>query len=275
MTAGLLGYCPSVRRLAGPVALGVALVAATSSSAAFQPVERRHGELELPRVRAGTIVVPEGHRAGRVEVILTLADPPLAAYSRTLAGRSSARRLSTTSRAARAYVAKLQRAQQAAAASLRRAIPQASVERNYTLLLNGMAVELPATELARAAKLPFAHKLYPSLRYSLALNRSPGLIGAGTLAAAGGGTGEGMKIAVVDDGVDPANRFFNPAGYAYPRGFPRGGRKWTTPAGSKKRLAGSIPSSTIAIFIPSPVPPPAAASAPAPISPGLRLRASV
>ena len=229
MTAGLLGYCPSVRRLAGPVALGVALVAATSSSAAFQPVERRHGELELPRVRAGTIVVPEGHRAGRVEVILTLADPPLAAYSRTLAGRSSARRLSTTSRAARAYVAKLQRAQQAAAASLRRAIPQASVERNYTLLLNGMAVELPATELARAAKLPFAHKLYPSLRYSLALNRSPGLIGAGTLAAAGGGTGEGMKIAVVDDGVDPANRFFNPAGYAYPRGFPRGGRKWTTP----------------------------------------------
>ena len=38
-----------------------------------------------------------------------------------------------------------------------------------------------------------------------------------------------MKIAVVDDGVDPTNRFFNPEGYTYPAGFPKGGRKWTTP----------------------------------------------
>jgi hypothetical protein len=218
-----------VRRLAGPVALVVALCATTSSSAAFQPIERRHGEVELPRVRAGTITVPERHRSGRIEVILTLADPPLAAYSRTLSGRSSTRRLSTTSRAARAYVAKLQRAQRAATATLKRAIPQASVRRSYTVLLNGMTVELPATELARAARLSFTHKLYPSYRYTLALNRSPGLIGAGALAAAGGGTGEGMKIAIVDDGIDPANRFFDPTGFAYPPGFPKGGEKWTTP----------------------------------------------
>ena len=38
-----------------------------------------------------------------------------------------------------------------------------------------------------------------------------------------------MKIAVVDDGVDPTNRFFNPEGYTYPAGYPKGGRKWTTP----------------------------------------------
>ena len=38
-----------------------------------------------------------------------------------------------------------------------------------------------------------------------------------------------MKIAVVDDGVDPANRFFAPEGFSYPAGFPKGGRKWTTP----------------------------------------------
>ena len=220
---------PLVRRLAGPVALVVALCAAASATAAFQPIERRHGEVELPRVRAGTITVPERHRTGRIEVILTLADPPLAAYSRTLAGRSSTRRLNTAGRAARAYVAKLQRAQRAAAATLKRAIPQASVRRSYTVLLNGMAVELPATELARAARLSFTRKVYPSYRYSLALNRSPGLIGAGALAAAGGGTGEGMKIAIVDDGIDPANRFFDPTGFAYPPGFPKGGEKWTTP----------------------------------------------
>ena len=133
------------------------------------------------------------------------------------------------SRGARAYVAKLQRAQRAATATLKRAIPSATVERNYTLLLNGMAVELPTTQLAKAAKLSFARKLYPSYRYTLALNRSPGLIGAGALAAAGGGSGEGMKIAVVDDGIDQTNTFFNPEGYSYPAGFPKGGTKWTTP----------------------------------------------
>ena len=133
------------------------------------------------------------------------------------------RRLSTTSRAAKAYVATLQRAQRAAAATLKRAIPEATVRRNYTILLNGMAVELPATELGKAAKLSFARKLYPSYRYTLALNRSPGQIGAAALAALGGGTGEGMKIAIVDDGVDQASRFFDPQGYSYPAGFPKGG----------------------------------------------------
>ena len=218
-----------MRRLVGSIAFGAALLAAATASAAFQPIERRHGEIEIPRVRAGTITVPDAHRRGRITVILTLADPPLAAYSRSLAGRSSTRRLNTSSAGAKAYVAKLVRAQRAAAATLKRAIPEAEVRRNYTILLNGMAVELPATELARAAKLSFARKLYPSYRYSLALNRSPGLIGADALAAAGGGSGEGIKIAVVDDGVDPASRFFDSTGFSYPPGFPKGGVKWTTP----------------------------------------------
>ena len=218
-----------MRRLVGSIALGVAFLAAATAYAGFQPIERRHGEIEIPRVRAGTITVPDAHRRGRITVILTLADPPLAAYSRTLAGRSSTRRLNTSSLAAKAYVAKLVRAQRAAAAVLKRAIPEAKVLRNYTILLNGMAVELPATELAKAAKLSFARKLYPSYRYTLALNRSPGLIGAGALAAAGGGSGEGIRIAVVDDGVDPESRFFNPEGFSYPPGFPKGGARWTTP----------------------------------------------
>ena len=38
-----------------------------------------------------------------------------------------------------------------------------------------------------------------------------------------------MKIAVVDDGIDQTNAFFNPEGYSYPAGFPKGGTKWTSP----------------------------------------------
>ena len=224
-----VGYSPGVRRLVGLLAPGVALLVAASAAAAYQPIQRRGGEFDVPRVRAGTITVPDAHTRGRTTVIVTLAQPPLAAWSRSFTARSATRRLDTTSRTSRAYVAQLRAAQRRAEATLKRAIPSARVMRNYTLLLNGMAVELPAKQLGRAVKLGFARTVYPSLRYTLALNRSPGLIRAGELAAAGGGGGEGMKIAVVDDGVDQNNRFFSPAGYSYPAGFPKGGARWTTP----------------------------------------------
>ena len=103
------------------------------------------------------------------------------------------------------------------------------MHRNYTVLLNGMAVELPVKKLPQAAGLSFAHKVYPNLRFTLTLNRSPGLIGADAFAAAGMASGAGMKIAVVDDGIDPGNPFFSPQGFSYPPGFPKGGTKWTTP----------------------------------------------
>ena len=224
-----MGYSQTVRRLVGPVALLAALLVATSAAAALQPIQRRGGEIDVPRVRAGKITIPAEHRRGRVTVIVTLDAPPLAAFSRSYTARSATRRLDTTTSTARAYVAQLRAAQARAEATLKREIPSAKVTRNYTLLLNGMAVELPMKQLAKAAKLGFARKVYPSLRYTLALNRSPGLIRAGELAAAGGGAGEGMKIAVVDDGVDPGNRFFSPQGFSYPAGFPKGGKRWTTP----------------------------------------------
>ncbi len=218
-----------MRRLLALSTTGVALLLASAATAALQPVERRGGEVAQPVVRAGKIVVPATHRRGRLTVILTLGQPPLAAYSRTLASRSQARRIDVHSASSRAYTAGLLRAQARAQVALRRAIPSATVQRHYTLLLNGMAVDIPAKQLARAAGLSFTHKLYPSLRYTLALDRSPDLIGAKALAAAGGGSGEGIKVGIVDDGIDQTNPFFDPAGYSYPEGFPKGGTKWTSP----------------------------------------------
>ncbi len=218
-----------MRRSIALLALGAALLTGGSAAAAFQPIDRTRGEVELPRVRAGTIVVPEAHKRGRTTVIVTLDQPPLAAYTRTLSSASGTHRLNTSSRTSRAYVASLLRAQARAEATLKRAIPSAEVYRNYTVLLNGMAVELPVKKLPVAAGLSFAHKVYPDLRFTLDLNRSPGLIGADALAATGSSSGAGIKIAVVDDGVDPSNPFFSPQGFSYPPGFPKGGTKWTTP----------------------------------------------
>ena len=76
---------------------------------------------------------------------------------------------------------------------------------------------------------PSVTKVYPSVTYTLALDRSPSIIGADVLRSASSADGSGIKIAVVDDGIDQSNPFFDPAGFSYPPGFPRGGRKWTTP----------------------------------------------
>jgi hypothetical protein len=38
-----------------------------------------------------------------------------------------------------------------------------------------------------------------------------------------------MKIGIIDDGVDAAHKFFNPAGFSYPSGFPKGQIKYATP----------------------------------------------
>ena len=216
-------------RLLACLALAATLVSAASASAAFQPVRRSFGEVEAPLVRSGTLTPPAGHARGRVTVIVTLRRPPLAAWQRSLSSLGARARLDTRSQASRSYLRQLAAAQQASIRELKSVVPDADVTRRYSVVLNGYAAEVPAKALARVARLSSAARIYPSLRYTAALDRSPALVGASALAATGHGDGAGVKIAIVDDGVDQANRFFDPAGFSYPAGFPKGGTKWTTP----------------------------------------------
>jgi len=218
-----------VRRTTFLIPVAAALTLAAPAAADFQPLSRPQGELATPGVWAGTIAMPAARSRGRVRVIVTLPDPPLAAFGRTLAGRGTVRRLNVSSLSSRVYLARLEAAQRAAVAVLTRAIPEATVSRRYRIVLDGLAVELPAGRLPELVSLPFAARVYPSYRYTLALDRSPGLIGADRLGGPARAGGAGVKIAIVDDGLDQENRFLDPAGLAYPPGFPKGGTKWTTP----------------------------------------------
>jgi subtilisin family serine protease len=206
-----------------------ALVAAVPAAAGLRPVRRDFGELRIPRVQAGEIKLPPGHARGRIRVIVQLPEAPLARWSRSLSTTAGTQRLQVGTASSQAYLARLARSQEAAVAQLRRAVPAAAVQHRYRILLNGFALELPVRHLPKLARLGFVRKLSPSVRYTLELNDSPSIIGASQYHAATGANGEGMKIAVVDDGVDPQNAFFSPSGFQYPAGFPRGGRKWTTP----------------------------------------------
>lgn len=195
------------------------------------PIRRPVGEASLPRVRAGKIVIPAGHAKDLTRVIVRLATPPLAVWNadRNLASATHVTHLDVHTTAARAYVASLERKQAAAVAQVREAIPSATIQEHFTILLDGFTVQLPERSLPKLQRMSFVTKLYPSLSYYSTMDRGPSVIKATDLSAATGDQGQGIKIAVVDTGVDPTNPFLNPAGFSYPPGFPKGDTKLTTP----------------------------------------------
>jgi minor extracellular serine protease Vpr len=207
------------------LAFGAALVPA-SATATLQPI--RLGD--HPRVRHGVIRIPEEQASGRVTVLVDLPLPPLAAArGRGLLAFSAQRKLSTTSHSSRAYLARLARLQAQAAAQIRRAIPRAHIQNRYRIVLDGFALRLPYRDLPKLTRVQAIRRVYPSLGYHLDTNKSPSIIQADQFWATTGGRGEGVKIGVVDDGIDAANPFFNPAGLSYPAGFPKGQTRFTTP----------------------------------------------
>jgi minor extracellular serine protease Vpr len=163
-------------------------------------------------------------------MLVTLDQPPLAAYfGRTLSAAQGTRRLDVHGAASRAYLARLTRLQTRAAARLRRAIPQATVSRRLSVILDALTVDVPVKQLPKLYRLGFVNKVYPSLRFTLSLDDSPSLIGATAFSSATGDAGQGVKIGVVDDGIDQTSTFLDPTGYTYPSGFPLGQVAYTTP----------------------------------------------
>ena len=214
----------------GLLAVVAALASAISAGASLNPINRSFGDRTLPRVRVGTLSIPRGHASGRVRVIVGLPLPPLAAASgRSLFAAAARRKLDVTTTSSRRYLAQVQAAQREAVVQLRRAIPSARVGRRFQIVLDGLTVTLPVSRLPRLARLEFVRKIYPSVRYHLATDTSPSVIGADELHATTGARGDGIKIGIVDDGVDNTNPFLSPAGFSYPSGFPKGAQKWTSP----------------------------------------------
>jgi minor extracellular serine protease Vpr len=214
----------------GLLAVAAALSWVIPAGAALVPIDRNFGELNLPRVRAGTLAIPRDQASGRVRVIVGLPLPALAsAQGRGLSAHRGKRKLDVATGASRRYLAQISAAQHVAAARLMRAIPAARIGRRYQVVLDGFTVSLPVAKLPALARLRFVRKIYPSVRFHLATDTSTSVIGATELQKLTGAKGDGIKIGIVDDGVDSTNPFLNPAGYSYPAGFPKGGRKWTTP----------------------------------------------
>ena len=150
-----------------------------------------------------------------VEVVVSLSQKPLAT-TRWLAGRQLQSRT-------------LASAQASVADRIETAVPDARIRWRYRLVANGMAVVVPRSQLARLTSLPGIETVYPSVRYRPQLDRSPQQIGAPALWGPGlTNAGQGMKIAIIDEGIDQTHPFFSPAGYTMPAGYPKGQTDYTT-----------------------------------------------
>lgn len=168
------------------------------------------------------------------EVVVRLSAPPLAraiATSRVLTDTARARRLDLQSPTSRAYLAELAALQRQVAERITAAVPTARVFRRFRIVVDGLAIIAPAEALGRLAAIPGVAAVERSGAYGPTLNESPDVIGAPALwdLPSLSTAGTGMKIGIIDMGIDPRLSFFDPSGYSYPPGFPKGDRTWTTP----------------------------------------------
>src|SRR5688572_14450404 len=153
-------------------------------------------------------------RGELVEIVVGLSQKPLAT-TRWAAGRQLQSRTLISSQAALAR-------------RIEDTIPAAQIRWRYRLVANGMAVVVPRSQLERLTSLPGVAKVYPSVRYRPLLDRSPQQIGAPPLWGAGlENAGQGLKIAIIDEGIDHTHPLFEPAGYTMPAGFPKGQTAYT------------------------------------------------
>jgi len=142
--------------------------------------------------------------------------------------------------AAVSYLRTLAAAQRTYAGQLAVTIPAARVNWHYGVALDGVSVVLPASELARLRALPGA-TVWPTVTYhalrdppavasATTADPGPSMIGATALWGQNLATaGQGLKIGLVDDGIEQAHPYLSPSGFSYPAGFPKGNTAFTTP----------------------------------------------
>jgi subtilisin family serine protease len=177
----------------------------------------------LAAAAAAVVLAGDGlgaHGAGPpVEVVVTLKAPALSAFGRSLQSASHAD-----------YLRRVDAAQNVLARRVLAAVPGAQIRWRYRLVANGFAVVVPSNATAELARIPGVDDVWPNVRYhSSRTLGGPEQIGADKLWGPTFDTaGNGMKIAVIDDGIDATNPYFNPSGFQYPPGFPKGQTKYAT-----------------------------------------------
>jgi minor extracellular serine protease Vpr len=184
---------------------------------------------------AGAVVgaQPQGSSSSSADLdtssaIVVLRADPLATYDGKILGYEKTRpdkgKLNPNSAAAKKYLGYLKQEHDAFAAWLRKNVPSAKITSEYFTVLNGVAVSLNGAAIGKLRQNADVLTVEYNALYRPLMSESYKLIDAtGAWSAAGGraNAGAGVKVGVIDTGIDPDHPFFDPTGFAYPSGFPK------------------------------------------------------
>lgn len=184
------------RKFAQKSLLAAAALAACTQLAAQTAVPAVPADLALTTPITGTATDPLPTLTGPVQVAVRLADAPLA-----LAVGANAKRLGTAMTLAQrqAYVATLKAKQDAVMAQIAQlgGIEAARLGKVY----NAVVVNIDASQLPTIAALPGVSAVKPIVDHEVSLVSTVPHIGASALQGLGL-TGAGIKIAILDSGID-------------------------------------------------------------------------
>ena len=140
-------------------------------------------------------------------VVITLNGQPAAADDATKTNG----RFDPTSQGYAKALSRMQRQHERFAAQLAKVAPSAEIVDQYYVTANAVAIKLNGASLSNVAKISGVERTQTSNLYSLDMDQSVGLIGADQFWSSVGGAanaGAGVKVGVIDSGIDPSHPFF-------------------------------------------------------------------
>jgi minor extracellular serine protease Vpr len=188
-------------------------------------------------------VAPAYAASARAEVVVELSAPPVSEDAPLTQLRDAHGHVDLSRFGPRLALAAIARDQRDAEARLRRAAPGLRVSGRLRTVMDALIVSVPRSELSRLAAVGGVRRVWPAVTYraqaissTLSDNapetdRVPAVVGAPAIwSGLDGGiaaSGDGVRIGIIDDGIDMTRPSFSGATYQYPPGFPKGIRSGT------------------------------------------------
>src|SRR5262249_17651258 len=223
------------------------LAAATLSVAlgALQPITFYQGVLARTAVTRDSPLAALLKPSDTIEAIVTLGSEPVAAMLKRAS--VGADRIDLESDQAHQYEQRLESQQSDFITQALEVAPGLRIKGQLRVLANAISLDMRRPQLDAIAALPGVRSVEIARTCHVLLNRSVPLISAPALWTRLGGpslAGNGIKIAIIDTGIDISSPLMSDQGMTAPQGFPQGDTRFTNNKVivAKAFLPGSNPS---------------------------------